>query len=48
MNDWFHTYESYDLDVLQKFVEEQKPEVWFVETRINPDNLRTIYILRWF
>ena len=42
-----YTFESYSKKEIQDFLEETKPEVWYHETRINPETLQIIYILKW-
>ena len=42
-----HTFESYSKKEIQDFLEETKPELWYFETRRNPETLQIIYVLKW-
>lgn len=42
----WETYESYDRQELEEIFKERNPDVWETYTRINPDNLKTIYGIR--
>lgn len=42
-----HTYESYSKEEIMEFLETKKPSFWKTDIRINPENMRIIYILKW-
>ena len=45
--DIMNTYESYSKEEIQEFFDAQRPSFWWTETRINPENMQTIYVLKW-
>lgn len=42
-----HTYESFDENEVRQFFNEQKPEIWQTCTRIDPETMKTVYVLKW-
>ena len=42
-----NTYESYSKEEIQEFIDAQRPSLWWTEIRNNPENMQTIYVLKW-
>ena len=42
-----YTYESFDENEVRQFFNEQKPEIWKTYTRIDPETMKTVYVLKW-
>ena len=42
-----NTYEAWSKEEISAFFEATKPSIWQTETRIDPETMRTIYILKW-
>ena len=40
-------FESYSLKEIHEFKNRKNPDFWIIETRINPENLRTYYRLEY-
>ena len=42
-----HTYEAWSKEEIADFFEATQPSIWQTDTRIDPESMRVIYILRW-
>ena len=42
-----HTYESFEENEVRQFFNEQKPAIWQTYTRIDPETMKTVYVLKW-
>lgn len=42
-----HIYEAFQKEDILKFLKTVNPSIWKIDTRIDPESMRTIYILEW-